>query len=76
MLAHVGLPAHASIAKAVELFGIREGSFDCLFAPGIDVSARGGFRKGIRLIVIVLPDMPSHHLSCIACREARSSSGA
>ena len=76
MLAHVGVAAHAGIAKAVELFGVREGSFNRLFAPDVDVLASRRFCEGVRLIQIVLPNMPRYLLSLVACRKALCSSGA
>ena len=76
MLTHVGVSAHAGITKSVELFSIREGSFNRLFAPGVEVLSRRGFRKGVRLIQIVLPNMPRYLLSLVACRKALCSSGA
>lgn len=45
MLAHVGVATHAGIAKTVELFGVREGSLNRLFAPDVDVLACGVFVK-------------------------------
>lgn len=69
LLAHVGIAAHAGITKPVELFGIREGSFNRLFAPCLEIFSCRRFRKGIRLIQIVLPYMPRHHLSFTACSE-------
>ena len=76
LLAHVGVAAHAGIAKAVELFGIRERAFNRLFAPGVDVLARWRFRKSVRLIQIVLPNMPRHHLSLVTCCKTFCPSGA
>ena len=75
MLAHVGVAAHAGIAKAVELFGIRERSFNRLFTPGVDVLARWRFCEGICLIQIVLPYMPRDHLSLVTCCKTFRSSG-
>ena len=69
LLSHVGVAAHAGIAKAVELFGIRERSFNRLFSPSVDVLSRRSFCEGVRLIQIVLPHMPRHHLSFTACSE-------
>lgn len=69
MLAHVGIAAHAGIAKAVELFCIRERSFNRLFSPSVKVLSRRSFREGVRLIQIILPYMPRHHLSLTACSE-------
>ena len=76
MLAHVGVAAHAGIAKAVELFGVREGAFNRLFAPGVNVLASRRFCEGVRLIQIVLPNMPRYLLSLVACCKTLCSSGA
>ena len=76
MLAHVGVAAHAGIAKAVELFGVRERSFNRLFSPSVDVLSSRSFCEGVRLIQIVLPNMPRHLLSLVALGEAFRSSGA
>ena len=69
MLTHVGVAAHARIAKAVELVGVREGAFNRLFSPGIEVSPRRSFCEGVCLIQIVLPHMPRQLLSLVACSE-------
>ena len=72
LLTHVRVAAHASITKPVELLGIREGSFNRLFSPGVEVLSRRSFCKGICLIQIILPYMPRHHLSLTACSETLS----
>ena len=69
LLAHVGVAAHAGIAKAVELFGVREGAFNRLFSPSVDILSRRSFCEGVCLIQIVLPYMPRYHLSFTACSE-------
>ena len=76
LLTHVGVAAHARIAKAVELFGVREGAFNRLFSPGIEVSPRRSFCEGVCLIQIVLPNMPRHHLSLVTCCKTFCPSGA
>ena len=69
MLAHVGVAAHAGIAKAVELFGVRERAFDRLLSPSIKFFPCRSFCKSVCLIQIVLPHMPRQLLSFVACSE-------
>ena len=76
LLAHVSVAAHAGIAKPVELFGVREGSFNRLFSPSVEVLSRRSFCEGVCLIQIVLPYMPRYLLSFVACCKALYASGA
>ena len=76
MLAHVAVAAHAGIATAVELFCVRERSFNRLFAPCVEIFTCRRFRECICLIQIVLPNMPRHLLSLVALGKAFRSSGA
>ena len=76
MLAHVGVATHAGIAKAVELFGVRERAFDRLFSPGIELFPCRSFCESVCLIQIVLPHMPRQLLSLVACCKALCSSRA
>lgn len=75
LLVHIADSEHASIAQAMQFFGFREGSLDCLFPPGVDASALIRLRKRISLFQVILPYMARHQPSRRTGSEALFSSG-
>ena len=62
LFAHVLDTEHAGIAETVIDFGLREGTFNGFFSPGVNATADTGLGKGNDIIQNILPNMSVHHL--------------
>ena len=70
LFAHVLDTEHAGIAETMIDFGLREGTFNGFFSPGVDATADTGLGKGDDIIQSILPNMSVHHPSGRALAEA------
>ena len=75
LFTHVLDSEHAGIAETVIDFGLREGTFNGFFSPGVNASANTGLGKGNDSIQSILPNMSVHHPSGHTLAEAFRSSG-
>ncbi|ODB69748.1 hypothetical protein A7310_19940 [Bacillus velezensis] len=58
--------AQTAIAKPMELFGIREASFNRLFSFAVQLFTRWAQPVAPYPLFAVFPDMPSHHFAVVS----------
>lgn len=66
LLLHTSQTAVARVAVSVQLFGVGEAALHGLFPALIDTLAHAAEPMLVHLLPARLPDMPCHHLGCVA----------